>query len=101
LKNAAESIVGRIGKEGKGSAAGHIKVNLDINRDNKTVTVIVKDNGMGFASELIDQVTEPYVTTKEMGTGLGLSIVRKILDDHKGTLHVENLPEGGAEIFYA
>jgi two-component system nitrogen regulation sensor histidine kinase NtrY len=100
LKNAAESIVGRVNKEGRKSAAGHIKINLDVNRENKTVTVIVKDNGMGFAGELIDQVTEPYVTTKEMGTGLGLSIVRKILDDHKGTLHIETLPEGGAEISF-
>jgi two-component system nitrogen regulation sensor histidine kinase NtrY len=99
LKNAAESISGRKDVKGK-SSAGRIEVKLDINEDNKTVTTIVKDNGMGFASELVDQVTEPYVTTKEMGTGLGLSIVSKIIDDHKGALHIETPPEGGAEVYF-
>ncbi|PPR26982.1 MAG: hypothetical protein CFH31_01439, partial [Alphaproteobacteria bacterium MarineAlpha9_Bin1] len=33
----------------------------------------------------------PYVTTKQDGTGLGLAIVQKIMEDHKGSLFLDNL----------
>jgi K+-sensing histidine kinase KdpD len=42
---------------------------------------------MGWSSELIGQVFDPYVTTKTKGTGLGLAIVRKIVKNtaaHRG-----------------
>ena len=46
----------------------------------------MEDNGPGFQRELIGQLFDPYVTTKENGTGLGLAIVRKIAIDHGGAL---------------
>jgi nitrogen fixation/metabolism regulation signal transduction histidine kinase len=35
---------------------------------------------------------EPYVTTREKGTGLGLPIVKKIIEEHGGTLELEDAP---------
>ena len=55
------------------------------------------DTGPGVPEELREQIFNPFVTTKKTGVGLGLSIVSKIVDGHHGTIHVENVPGGGAE----
>ncbi len=58
----------------------------------------VRDNGCGFPDEVRARVFEPYVTTKKKGTGLGLPIVKKIVEEHEGLIHVENLKPHGAQI---
>ena len=58
----------------------------------------ISDNGPGFPAELLSRIFEPYVTTKARGTGLGLSIVKKIVEEHLGTIEISNAPEGGARI---
>jgi len=58
----------------------------------------IADNGPGFPVELLARVFEPYVTTKARGTGLGLPIVKKIVEEHQGTIEISNAPEGGARI---
>ena len=58
----------------------------------------VRDNGPGFAPEILSRAFEPYVTTKARGTGLGLAIVKKIIDEHGGEIRVANRETGGAEI---
>jgi nitrogen fixation/metabolism regulation signal transduction histidine kinase len=46
----------------------------------------------------LPRIFEPYVTTKARGTGLGLPIVKKIIEEHLGTIEISNAPEGGARI---
>jgi len=58
----------------------------------------ISDNGCGFPAEILPRVFEPYITTKPRGTGLGLPIVKKIIDEHQGTIDISNQPEGGARI---
>jgi nitrogen fixation/metabolism regulation signal transduction histidine kinase len=58
----------------------------------------VCDNGKGFAEQIKAQVFEPYVTTKVKGTGLGLPIVKKIIDEHNGTIQIENIQPQGAKV---
>ena len=58
----------------------------------------IADNGPGFPVELLPRIFEPYVTTKARGTGLGLPIVKKIIEEHLGTIEISNAPEGGARI---
>ena len=60
--------------------------------------LLIADNGPGFPVELLPRIFEPYVTTKSRGTGLGLPIVRKIVDEHRGSIEISNAPEGGARI---
>ncbi|GAB4181778.1 MAG: ATP-binding protein [Rhodocyclaceae bacterium] len=58
----------------------------------------VRDNGPGFAPEVLSRAFEPYVTTKPRGTGLGLAIVRKIVEEHHGEVRIANRSPQGAEM---
>jgi nitrogen fixation/metabolism regulation signal transduction histidine kinase len=58
----------------------------------------VEDNGPGFDTGDISQVFDPYVTTKPKGTGLGLAVVKKLVEEHVGTILAENRKDGGAII---
>ncbi len=56
----------------------------------------IRDNGPGFAENLLDRIFDPYVTTKTKGSGLGLAISRRIVEENGGLIRVGNLPGGGA-----
>lgn len=60
------------------------------------VGVIVEDSGPGVPPELREQIFNPFFTSKKDGVGLGLSIVAKIMDDHRGTIRLENNTSRGA-----
>ena len=62
----------------------------------KIVTIRVEDNGPGIQQELMEQLFEPYVTSKEKGSGLGLAIVKKIIDEHGGTIWAKNMQNKGS-----
>ena len=63
-----------------------------------TIKVIVMDNGSGFPPQMVSRVFEPYMTTKDKGTGLGLPIVKKIVEEHGGSISIENRPESGTSV---
>ncbi len=54
------------------------------------IEVRIMDEGMGIDDDLIGNIFEPYVTTKQKGTGLGLAIVKKIIEEHGGIVWMEN-----------
>lgn len=85
IKNAAESITE------KGKTDGKIMVIAQIS---KAIEIYIDDNGGGFPEELLDRLTEPYVTTRIKGTGLGLAIVKKIIEDHNGKIELSNIKLG-------
>ena len=62
------------------------------------IQLCIRDNGCGFSDEIRARVFEPYVTTKKKGTGLGLPIVKKIIEEHEGVIHIENIKPHGAQI---
>ena len=60
------------------------------------VEVRIEDSGPGIASELREQIFNPFVTTKNTGVGLGLSIVSQIMDEHQGSIRLLDTGEKGA-----
>ena len=92
LKNAEESIEAREPQTETG------QITLQLTEEPQHLHLVVRDNGRGFPENLIDHLTEPYVTTRSKGTGLGLAIVKKIVEDHNGRLKLTNNPDGGAII---
>jgi two-component system nitrogen regulation sensor histidine kinase NtrY len=95
LKNAAEGIEAKLAKnlDGK-SEKGRITVMLE--EAGEAINLSVSDNGIGFPPQDMKKMLEPYVTTRTNGTGLGLAIVRKIVEEHKGRINLDNNPSGGA-----
>ncbi len=84
IKNAGEAIETLYQKEGV--PEGHVPtVRVEMTVDRKSVEIAISDNGIGLPEDR-SRLFEPYVTTRKEGTGLGLSIVKKIIEEHGGTL---------------
>lgn len=62
------------------------------------VRIEIADNGPGIPGELLPEIFEPFVTTKEpgRGTGLGLAVSAGLVDAMGGTIQAENREDGGA-----
>ncbi len=82
IKNSVESIIEKLSKSGNFAKF----IDIDILDKNDYITIIITDNGTGFSTDIIKNITKPYFTTKAKGSGLGLSIVNKIINDHNGTI---------------
>ncbi|MBU4262694.1 MAG: sensor histidine kinase [Proteobacteria bacterium] len=59
-------------------------------------TIIIKDQGPGIREEQINNLFQPFYTTRETGTGLGLANVKKIVEFHGGSVFAGNNLGGGA-----
>ncbi|MFO1106432.1 MAG: PAS domain-containing sensor histidine kinase [Amaricoccus sp.] len=90
MKNASEAIDDRT--EAQADAPGEIRVRLQT--DETTLTIDIEDNGAGLPDEP-SRLFEPYVTHRAKGTGLGLPIVKKIVEEHDGTLELGPAPPFG------
>ena len=91
IKNATEAIEGFGEAQGRpANYQGDIEVRLLPASDRVAIEVI--DNGIGLPKQNRAKLLEPYVTTRAKGTGLGLAIVQKIVEQHGGTLSLEDAP---------
>lgn len=73
------------------------KIIIDYTMDDNFITLAICDNAGGIDSNVIDNIFDPYFTTKEEmnGTGLGLYISKIIIEQHlKGELHAANRGDG-------
>lgn len=53
--------------------------------------VEVRDTGVGIAADHVEQIFQPFFTTKPAGTGLGLSVAENIVKSHAGRIDVESI----------
>ncbi len=90
IKNSIESIKEKISKNPDFTK----KIDIEITIKNDYIIINITDNGIGFSTENLKNITKPYFTTKVKGSGLGLSIVNKIINDHNGTISFLPKKEG-------
>ncbi len=87
IKNAGEAIETYTEK---GSAKDfRPEVRITLTKEPTEAIITISDNGIGLPPDRA-RLFEPYVTTREKGTGLGLPIVKKIIEEHGGTLTLED-----------
>ncbi|GAI57743.1 unnamed protein product, partial [marine sediment metagenome] len=67
-----------------------IKTEKDLLRGEPAVKLVIEDNGIGIAEKDLNQIFDPFFSTKEQGSGLGLSIVYKLVEGHQGEIKVES-----------
>jgi two-component system nitrogen regulation sensor histidine kinase NtrY len=89
IKNAGEAIESLQEKFPEMDVTPQIRISLSTSDDMAEITIA--DNGIGLPEDRA-KLFEPYVTTREKGTGLGLPIVKKIIDEHGGTLILTDAP---------
>jgi len=86
ISNAVNSIIEN--KEGQNNKN---ELLVELKKSSNAYIIFVIDSGLGLPKDIIEDLTDPYVTTRKNGTGLGLAIVKKIMEDHDGTFILENL----------
>jgi hypothetical protein len=72
-----------------------IEISTALVASRDAVEITVADTGHGVTRELKEKLFLPYFSTKKRGTGLGLAIVSRVVEDHRGSIRVEeNHPVG-------
>jgi signal transduction histidine kinase len=81
-----------------GKPPARIWVTIRHDRERGVLTTSIRDSGPGIPDEVLPRIFDPFFTTKEVGrgTGLGLAITYGIIQEHGGSIHAMNDPEGGA-----
>jgi len=71
---------------------GNLWIETGLSNDGNEVKIKVRDDGAGIAPDVLPQIFEPFLTTKESGhgVGLGLAISRGIVERHQGRIEVES-----------
>ncbi len=71
---------------------GTLWIEAQLNSDSTEIEIKVRDDGAGIAADVLPQIFEPFMTTKEhgRGVGLGLAISRGIVERHNGRIAVES-----------
>lgn len=90
IKNAGEAIEA-FRERGDAPASHTPLIYVSLTLESQTAVLRISDNGSGLPEDR-SRLFEPYVSTRAKGTGLGLPIVRKIIEEHGGTLVLEDAP---------
>lgn len=77
-------------------AAPKIPIQLQVNLEGQTLVFRVSDKGVGISQDQLEQVFEPFFTTRVEGVGLGLALVRRLVEAHGGSVSAWNNKHGGA-----
>jgi len=95
IKRAIANLVDNAAEAMQESMVREVEISTSLAGTREAVEIVVADTGHGVTRELKEKLFLPYFSTKKRGTGLGLAIVSRIVEDHRGTIRVEeNKPVG-------
>ena len=75
---------------------GHIKIKLQSQKD--FVHIEIEDNGRGIKKKDLKQIFTPFFSTKPKGSGLGLYVVKKIVEEHEGSVSIQSEVGKGTKV---
>jgi signal transduction histidine kinase len=78
------------------SIGGKLTVSTKLLYDSDEMLLIVSDEGTGISSDILPNIFDAFVTSKQTGTGLGLTITYDIVMKHNGRIAAENNPDKGS-----
>jgi signal transduction histidine kinase len=90
FKNAGEAM----------TPGGHLHIQVTQHRAGRglEVQILIKNDGLPIPAEIVDKVFEPFFTTKRSGIGLGLATVKKIVEEHGGSITIGSSPGEGTTV---
>ncbi len=95
IKRAVANLVDNAAEAMQQSVIREIEISTSLVASRDAVEITIADTGHGVTTELKERLFLPYFSTKQRGTGLGLAIVSRIVEDHHGSIRVEeNKPIG-------
>jgi PAS domain S-box-containing protein len=96
MKRAIANLVDNAAEAVQESAVKEIEITTALIPSHDVVEISVADSGPGVTQEDKERLFMPYFSTKKRGTGLGLAIVSRIIEDHQGSIRVEENKPAGA-----
>jgi signal transduction histidine kinase len=95
IKRALANLVDNAAEAMQNALVREIEISTALLGTRDAVELVIADTGHGVTQELKEKLFLPYFSTKKRGTGLGLAIVSRIVEDHHGSIRVEeNRPVG-------
>ncbi len=92
MLNAIDAIKGKDSSENKSK-----KITIRISNDYNKSLIEIEDTGVGIDPENIDNIFEPFYSTKDKGTGLGLPIVNNLVVANGGEISIKSQPNVGTK----
>jgi len=89
IKRAVANLVDNAAEAMQGAMVKEIVISTALAGERDSVEIVVSDTGHGVTPALKEKLFLPYFSTKKRGTGLGLAIVSRIIEDHHGSIRVE------------
>ena len=71
-------------------------INISVEQADNKVIIEFSDTGSGISADKLDEIFQPFITTKPTGTGLGLPIVKRIVENARGEINLESEEGKGA-----
>lgn len=90
IKNAILGIVDNAIDAMNGAIDPKLIISTEHDRVKNTMSISIKDNGLGMTKEQLSCIGTPFYTTKPRGTGLGISVIKYIVNEHEGTLKIDS-----------
>jgi signal transduction histidine kinase len=75
---------------------GQLRIDVCQPTDDAAILTL-RDSGPGFPPKVLENLFQDFLTTRSGGLGLGLTVVKRVIEQHHGTITLRNLEAGGAE----
>jgi PAS domain S-box-containing protein len=77
---------------------GHGTMHVSIETNDSNCRIAIHDSGPGIPPDVREKIFAPFFTTKARGSGLGLPTAKRLVEAHRGTIHVTCPEDGGTTV---